>query len=62
MTESDIPGLLALLNGHKRVWLVYGYAQDTDPGGLVPQTLASVMKLSYERDYGLVKIQFYQGQ
>ena len=45
MTESDIPGLISLLSGHNRVWLVYSHNSYTDPMGLIPQTLASKMKL-----------------
>ncbi len=59
MAESDIPRLVSLLSGHKRVWLVYGYNQNTDPMGLIPQTLASVMKLFYTRDFNGVQVQIY---
>ena len=45
MTESDIPRLISLLSGHNRVWLVYSHNSYTDPMGLIPQTLASKMKL-----------------
>ena len=45
MTESDIPKLISLLSGHDRVWLVYSHDSYTDPMGLIPQTLASQMKL-----------------
>jgi hypothetical protein len=55
MTDSDIPRLVSLLSGRKRVWLVYGYNWNTDPRGLIPQTLASEMKLIRKRD-------FYGGQ
>lgn len=59
MTESDIPRLISLLNGHKTVWLIYGQNANTDPMGLIPQTLASVMKLIYTRDYNGVQVQIY---
>ncbi len=59
MADSDIPRLVSLLNGHKRVWLVYGYNQNTDPTGLIPQTLASVMKLFYTRDFNGAQVQIY---
>lgn len=55
MTDSDIPKLISLLSGHDRVWLVYSHNDYTDPMGLVPQTLASKMKLLRTRD-------FYGGQ
>ena len=51
VTKSDIPGLIALLSGHSRVWLVSSDAAHTDPEGLVPQTLAGRMRLIQTRDY-----------
>jgi mannosyltransferase len=59
MTESDIPRLISLLSGHKTVWLVYGQDANTDPQGLIPQTLASVMKLVYTRDFNGGQVQIY---
>jgi hypothetical protein len=59
MTYSDIPRLISLLNGHKTVWLVYSHNANTDPMGLIPQTLASVMKLIYTRDFDGVQVQIY---
>lgn len=55
MTPGDIPALLSSLEGHNRVWLVYSHAPYTDPMGLVPQALASQMKL-------IRKDNFYGGQ
>jgi hypothetical protein len=55
MTANDIPGLISLLRGHDRVWLVYSHNSYTDPKGLIPETLASQMKLLRRRD-------FYGGQ
>ena len=57
MTESDIPSLISLLNGHKTVWLVSSH--NTDPNGLIPQTLSSVLKLLYTRDFNGVQVQIY---
>lgn len=59
MTESDIPGLISLLRGHKRVWLVYSHNDYTDPMGLIPKTLASEMKLIRKRDCYGVQVQLY---
>jgi mannosyltransferase len=59
MTQSDIPGLVALLNGRTRVWLVYSHNSYTDPLGLIPQTLISKMKLIQQRDYYGTKVQLY---
>ena len=59
MTANDIPGLISLLNGHPRVWLVYSHADYTDPGGLIPQTLAARMKLTRENEFYGGVVQLY---
>ena len=59
MTANDIPGLISSLRGHNRVWLVYSHDSYTDPMGLIPQTLASQMKLIRERDFYGGKVQLY---
>ncbi len=59
MTANDIPGLISLLSGHDRVWLVYSHDSYTDPTGLIPQTLASQMKLIRQRDFYGGKVQLY---
>ena len=59
MTANDIPGIISLLRGHNRVWLVYSHDSYTDPMGLIPQTLASQMKLIRERDFHGGKVQLY---
>ena len=58
MTPDDVPGLIALISGHDRVWLVYSHNSYTDPMGLIPQTLASQMHLSRERQFygGIVQL------
>jgi mannosyltransferase len=60
MTESDIPSLISLISGHDRVWLVYSHDSYTDPTGLVPQTLASRMKLIQQRDFYGGQVQLYE--
>jgi hypothetical protein len=59
MTNSDIPRLVSLLSGHDRVWLVYSHNWYTDPMGLIPQTLASKMKLIRKRDFYGGQVQLY---
>lgn len=59
MTESDISKLIALLSGHDRVWLVYSHDSYTDPGGVIPKTLASKMKLIRQRDFSGGRVQLY---
>jgi hypothetical protein len=51
MTAQDVPGLIDLLKGHERVWLVYSHDLYTDPTGLIPKTLASQMKLAQKDDF-----------
>ena len=60
MTTNDIPGLISLLSGHDRVWLVYSHDSYTDPMGLVPQTIASKMKLTRQRDFYGGQVQLYE--
>jgi len=60
MTANDITRLISLLRGHNRVWLVYSHASYTDPIGLIPQTLASKMKLIRQRDFYGGQIQLYE--
>jgi hypothetical protein len=59
MTTKEIPGLISLLSGHNRVWLVYSHNDYTDPMGLIPQTLASKMKLLRTRDFYGGQVQLY---
>ena len=59
MTARDVPGLLALLQGHPRVWLVYSRAESTDPLGLIPQTLAAQKKLIQTNPFYGGQVQLY---
>lgn len=59
MTAGDIPRLLSLLAGRQRVWLVYSHNWYTDPTGLIPQTLASQMRLIRQRDFYGGQVQLY---
>lgn len=60
MSEGDIPGLIALIDGQERVWLVYSHNDYTDPMGLIPQTLAAQMKLTRERYFFGGQLQLYE--
>ncbi len=60
MTANDIPRLISLLRGHNRVWLVYSHDSYTDPMGLIPQTLASKMELTRQRDFYGGQVQLYE--
>ena len=59
MTTNDIPGLISLLSGHNRVWLVYSHDLYTDPIGLIPQTLAAQKKLIRTREFYGGQVQLY---
>ncbi|MBP1703357.1 MAG: hypothetical protein H6Q38_2464 [Chloroflexi bacterium] len=59
MTTNDIPELISLLRGRKRVWLVYSHNSYTDPMELIPQTLTSQMKLIRKRDFYGGQVQLY---
>lgn len=59
MTEDDVPELISMLSGHRLVWLIYSHNWNTDPKGLIPQTLASSAKLILVRDYNGVQVQLY---
>ena len=59
MTDGDIPRLISLVSGRKRVWLVNSHNWNTDPMGLIPQTLASEMKLILTRDFYGLQVQLY---
>ena len=59
MTPGDVPKLISLLRGHNRVWLIYSHYWYTDPMRLIPQTLASQMKLLQTIDYYGVQVQIY---
>lgn len=60
MTAKDIPGLISLLKGHNRVWLVYSHNSYTDPMGIIPQTLVSRMKLIQTDYFYGGKVQLYE--
>jgi hypothetical protein len=59
MTESDVPGLLSLIDGRSRVWLVYSHDSYTDPTGIVTQTLDAQLEVIQERDFYGGQIRLY---
>ena len=59
MTAGDVPGLLSLAQEHHRIWLVYSHNWYTDPAGLIPQTLASELKLLQQRGFYGGQVQLY---
>jgi len=59
MTAGDVEELTSLVRGQDRVWLVYSHNSYTDPLGLVPQTLASQMRLARQREFYGGQVQLY---
>jgi uncharacterized membrane protein len=62
MTVNDISGLISMLDGHKKVYLVYSHNSYTDPMGLIPKTLASQLKLVQQSDFNGVQVQLYEAR
>ncbi|PKN99349.1 MAG: hypothetical protein CVU42_08850 [Chloroflexi bacterium HGW-Chloroflexi-4] len=60
MAEADIPALISKVSGYERVFLVYSHDSYTDPDGLIPQTLASQMRLVRSTDFKGGTVQFYE--
>jgi hypothetical protein len=60
MTTDDIPGLISLVSGHDRVWLVYSHNSYTDPMRLVPRTLRSQLRLIRTHDFYGGQIHLYE--
>ena len=44
MTEADVPHLRALVADEDRVWLVYSHEWYTDPDGIIPRELGTLMR------------------
>ena len=44
MTEADVPHLRALVADADRVWLVYSHEWYTDPDGIIPRELGTLMQ------------------
>ncbi|MCB8943063.1 MAG: glycosyltransferase family 39 protein [Ardenticatenaceae bacterium] len=60
MSESDVPGLISLVSGHDRVWLVYSHNSYSDPMGLIPQTLGAEKVLRQQRNFYGGMVQLYE--
>jgi hypothetical protein len=62
MTGNELPRLVSLVSGRKRVWLVYSHDSYTDPIGLIPKTLMSEMKLVQKRDFYGAQVKLYEAR
>jgi hypothetical protein len=60
MTESDIPRLLSMLSGRRRVWLVRSRSRYADPQGIIPRVISANMELTRQRDFYGGQVQLYE--
>jgi hypothetical protein len=56
MTPEDLPRLRELLDGRRRVWLIYSHDWYTDPDGLIPAELGRYLPRSDEREFTGLRI------
>ncbi|MFN2203828.1 MAG: glycosyltransferase family 39 protein [Caldilineaceae bacterium] len=59
MTPQNVPALTGLASDYADVWLVYSHESYTDPGGLVPATLAKTHRLAEQKDFDGLRILHY---
>jgi uncharacterized membrane protein len=59
MTVDDLPRLKKILQGKRRVWLIYSHNWWTDPNSLVARTLSQKFKLAGMKKYTGMQIYLY---
>jgi len=59
MAASDLPRLQALIQGHKRVWLVYSHDWYTDPESLIPPALEEELDLLDQWEFKGLQVWLY---
>ena len=59
MAEGDLPRLLALVEVHDRVWLVYSHSWYTDPEGLIPAALGAELQRRHQWSFYGVQVHLY---
>lgn len=59
MTRTDLPRLRNIIEGRKRIWLVYSHNWWTDPESLIQKELSSHMNLIDVQMYNGIQIQLY---
>jgi mannosyltransferase len=62
MTEADLPRLRALVEGRRRLWLVYSHDWYTDPDGIIPRELGRLMRRVEERVFVGLKVVRYEAR
>ena len=60
MTTADLPRLTELLDGHRRIWLVYSHDWYTDPDAIVLRHLDAVLDPVGERRFTAVRVKEYR--
>jgi hypothetical protein len=60
MTTADVPRVQALIQGHKRVWLVYSHWWYTDTEGLLVDVLEEQLKLVEAREWPGIQVLRYE--
>ncbi len=60
MTENDLPRLRSMIQGRRRVWLVYSHNWWTDPKSLVPNAIKQEMRLIDIKNFNGMQIQLYE--
>ncbi len=59
MTPADLPRLHDLIQGQRRVWLIYSHDWYTDPQRLIPAALGQELDLLEQRQFYGLQIQLY---
>jgi hypothetical protein len=59
MARGDLPRLQALIQGRRRVWLVYSHQWYTDPEGLIPSALEEELDLLDLWDFYGLQVSLY---
>jgi hypothetical protein len=60
MTRQDVPGLLSIIHGKPRVWLVYSHNWWTDPYSLIPKAIDREMRLVDIKSFPGIQVQLYR--
>jgi hypothetical protein len=59
MTPADLPRLHDLIQGRRRVWLIYSHDWYTDPQHLIPAALGQDLNLLEQRQFYGLQVQLY---
>ena len=59
MTRDDIPRLQSIIQGRKRVWLVYSHYWWTDPEYIISKSIGKEMRMLESRTFTGMQIRLY---